>query len=131
MLFEKSLAHEQYRGGKVAVVPPVDLVHENVGASLEHEPGDPRFGQPGPIDLAALKQGEGLRVVGRCHGDVAPTGRAGLIALVAEPGAQGYVLGVAELRGGEDGAGQVGRVVDAVPHDEGCAAARCSGHDDR
>ena len=68
------------------------------------EPGGPRLGDPGAVDLALLEGGERVGVGLGHDRDVAAAGRVGLEALVGEPGPQGHVLGVAQRRRGQRGA---------------------------
>ena len=97
------------RGDELAVWPQVGLVHENVAAAFEDQPGGPGLGDPGAVDVALLEGGEGVGVGLRQDRDIAPAGRVGREPLVSEPGPQGHVLGVAQRRRGQLGASEVGR----------------------
>ena len=108
------LLHEQDGGGELAVLPQVLLVDQHLRAGLEHQAGGPRLGQPGAVELAVLEQLEGLGVLGGLDVHVAAAVGVGLVALLAEPGAQRHVLRAAELRRGERLALEVRRRVDAV-----------------
>ena len=111
------------------VGPQVGLVDEHVGAALLDEAGGPGLGHPGAVDVAGDEGGEGVAVGLRLDRHVAAAGVVGLVALVLQPGAQGDVLGVAELRGGERRALEVLGGVDALAHDEERAARGAARHD--
>ena len=105
-----------------AVRPQVGLVDEHVAAALELEAGGEGLGHPGAVDVAGGEGGQGVAVGLGLDRDVAAAGVVGLEAVVGEEAAQGDVLGVAELRGGQRRAGELLDGVDALAHDEGGAA---------
>ena len=131
MLLEELGPHEQHGRGELAVLPQVRFVDENVRAGVEDQPRHPRLRQPRAVELTLLEQREGLRVLGGRDVHVAAAGGVGLEALVGQPAAQRHILRVAELRGGDRRAGEVGGGLDPVTHDECGAAGRRSGDDVR
>ncbi len=92
------LVDDQDGGDELALLPQVFFVDEDLGAGLEHQPGGPRFRQPRAVELAVLEQFQGLGVLGGVDGDVAAAVRGGPVALLAQPRAEGHVLGAAQLR---------------------------------
>ena len=101
VLLEERRADDEVGGDVLALGPQVALVDEHVGAALLDEPGGPGLGHPGAVDVAGDERGERLAVGLRLDRHVAAAGVVGLVALVLQPGPQGDVLGVAELRRGE------------------------------
>ena len=120
-LLERRGADDQVRGDVRAVVPQVAFVDEDLAAALLDQPGRPRLGHPGAVDLPGHEGLEDLGVLLGLDADVAPTLERRLVALLGEPGPQRDVLGVAELRGGQGragevvGRGDVGRVTRNAP----------------
>ena len=94
-----------------------------VRPGLDDEARRPRLRQPGAVELTVLEQGERLRVLGRRDLHVAAARHIRLQTLRRQPGAQRDVLGVAELRGRQGLALEVGGAGDAVAHHERRAAA--------
>ena len=129
VLLEERGAHDEVGGDVLAVRPQVGFVDQHVGAALLDEAGGPGLGHPGAVDVAGDERGERLAVGLRLDRHVAAAGVVGLVALVLQPGAQGDVLGVAELRGGERLALEVRGGVDPVAHDEEGAARGAARHD--
>ena len=117
-------------GGHVETVgPQVALVDQDHPAALQDEAGGPGLGHPGAVDVTGA---EGIQRVGVRLGadrDVAAPGRVGGQALGDEPGAQRHVLGVAQLRCGDGGAGQILRSGDPGADDQEGAAGGGAGDD--
>ena len=124
MGLEERRAHDQLGRHVSTLRPQRALVDEDLAPALLHQARGPRLGDPRPFELALLEQVEGLGVVLGHDRDVAAAGGVGLEALLLQPGAQGDVLGVAQLRRSHLLALQVLRALDARLHDEERAAGR-------
>ena len=129
VLLEEAGGDDQVGRDELAVGPQVALVDEHVAAAFEDQPGRPRLGDPGAVELALLEQRERLGVLDVDDVDVAAAGGVGGEAVVGEPGAQGDVLGVAEGGRGERRAGEVVGGVDPVGDDQARPARGGAGDD--
>ncbi len=129
VLLEEAGGDDEVGRHELAVGPQVALVDEHVAAAFEHEPGGPRLGHPGAVELALLEQRQRLGVLDVDDLDVAAAGRVGGEAVLGEPGAQGDVLGVAERGRGERRPGEVVGGVDPLGDDQARPARRGAGDD--
>ena len=129
VLLEELGRDDEVGGHEVAVRPEIGLVDEDPAAALLDHARRPRLGDPGAVDVAGDERIQRVRVRLRSDRHVAPAFEVGLVALLEEPGPQGDVLRVAELRRREDGAGQLVGGRDVVAHDEGGSARGRARHD--
>ena len=109
---EECTRHHQVGRLETTARPQGRLVDEDDAARLVVESGQIGLGHPGAVDLALLEELKGGRIVGGDDAHVAAPLRVGLQAVGGEPGAQGDVLGVAELGCGQRSTAQVGRTGD-------------------
>ena len=124
MVLEELGADDQLGRHVLALRPQRALVDEHLAPALLHQARGPRFRDPRAVELALLEQVQGLGVVLGHDRDVAAAGGVGLEALLLQPGAQGDVLGVAQLGRRDLLALEVLGALDAGLHDKERAARR-------
>nr|BFE68007.1 hypothetical protein GCM10020092_013080 [Actinoplanes digitatis] len=122
VLLQELLLDDQVGGDELTVRPQGLLVDEQLALGLDDHPAQVGLRDPGAVDRALRERLERRRVVLRQDGDVAAALLVGVEAVRLQPGAQRDVLGVAELRGGDLLALEVGRGVDALLDDQAGAA---------
>jgi hypothetical protein len=129
VLLQELGADDEVRGHELLAGPEVALVDQHVTTAAEHQLRGVRLRQPGAVELAALEQVEDVAVGRGRDRDVTAAVDAVLQPLAGQPGAQGDVLGVAQLRRGQRGALEIGGGGDPVPDDQLGATRRGSGDD--
>ena len=125
MVGEELRAHDEVRGHELPARPQIALVDEHLTLALDHQARVAHgSGTQAPSMAPDLKASSVWAVVLRQDRHVAAARRVGVEALLLQPGPQGDVLRVAELRGGQLLALEVGGRVDVRLHDERGAAGR-------
>ena len=120
---------DEVGGHETAVGPQIRFVDEDSASPFEDQAGRPRFGNPGPIDLACDESLQYLRVGLGHDRHITATFEVGLITLVGQPRSEGHVLGVSQRRAGQGGVFElVGRGDIWVYHQE-CTPGGGAGDD--
>ncbi len=118
ILLQEGRSRDEVRGHELAVRPEVALVDEDLATALLDQAGGPRLGNPPANDLTGLERFQRLRVGLRHDRDVATALGGGRQSLVGEPGAEGDVLGAAQLGRSHGLATQILRGLDLPLDDE-------------